>query len=365
VYALKTDPAAESSYESQVFDAGFFSQVGLPEIDVAAGTNYELSVRTGNIDNPVRGWSDWQPVTAGMKIPSGRFLQWKAVLHEGPGRLNSVGLFYLPVNVAPAVDEVMVVPGARANPQGTMQPGPQQIQIAFPSAQQNNYVGLASDSAASPLSAYKDKAAVTVRWSAHDDNGDDLSFKIYVRGEGEQDWLLLKDRTRERYLSFDAIHLPDGIYRIKVVASDQPSHPEGQSKTGDRISDRFTIDTTPPAISALAAQMKGTKLRVTLNAKDATSTIEHAEYSVDAGRWQYLEPVSTLSDAKEEHYDFSAAIPSPDAADADPSDADSSNEEAGAAEASMKSSGRPSEHVVTVRVYDRYGNVAAAKAVVH
>jgi hypothetical protein len=84
---------------------------------------------------------------------------------------------------------------------------------------------------------------------------------------------------------------------------------------------------------------------------------------VDAGRWLYLEPVGKLSDAKEEHYDFVAAIPSPDAGD------DASAEDAdGAEEASGKSSEKPpatKEYVVTVRVYDHYGNVTAAKAVVH
>ena len=356
------DPQAESSFASSVFDAGFFSQFGKPEAESASGDRYELFARTGNIENPVRGWGDWQRVgkDAANKLASGRFLQWKVVLHKDAGHLDSVGFHYLPVNVAPVVDEIVVATGARVNAQAQQQPGPQQIQINFPSAQNNSFINLLPDGPNGPLAAYKDKSAVTARWAAHDDNGDELAFKVYCKGEGEADWLLLKDRTRERFTSFDAIHLPDGIYRLRVVASDQPSHVEGEAKFGDRISDRFVIDTTPPAISGMTAQMVGTKqvgmkIHVALAANDAMSTIDRAEYSVDAGRWLYLEPVGKLSDAKDERYDVTVNVPTPDASMDSPDDDESGS---GQAEKSK-------EHVVTVRVYDHYGNVTAAKAVVH
>ncbi len=43
---------------------------------------------------------------------------------------------------------------------------------------------------------------------------------------------------------------------------------------------------------------------VTFDAEDATSPIAHAEYSLDAGPWQYIDPVGKLSDSKHEHYEF-------------------------------------------------------------
>ena len=347
------DARAESTFESSVFDAGFFSQFGKPETEAAGGDRYELFARTGNIENPVRGWGDWQKIsTDSAALTAGRFLQWKVALHKGAGRVDAVGFHYLPVNVAPVVDEIVVATGARVNAQALQQPQPQQIQINLPSQQNNNFINLNLDGPNGPLPAFKDKTAVTTRWAAHDDNGDDLAFKVYFKGENDHDWLLLRDRTRERFASFDAIHLPDGIYRLKVVASDQPSHVEGEAKTGDRISDRFMIDTTPPLISQMTAQSAGAKIHVALDAKDAMSTIDRAEYSVDAGRWMYLEPVGRLSDAKEERYDVTVSVPAPEAS-ADDEDAGTTHAE------------KSKEHVVTVRVYDHYGNVTAAKAVVH
>ena len=138
---------------------------------------------------------------------------------------------------------------------------------------------------------------------------------------------------------------------MKVVASDQPSHVEGEAKAGDRISDRFIIDTTPPVISAMTAQASGAKIHLALDAKDAMSTIDRAEYSVDAGRWIYLEPVGKLSDSRDERYDVTVTIPSPEASSED-------EDESARTEKSR-------EHVVTVRIYDHYGNVTAAKTVVH
>ena len=97
----------------------------------------------------------------------------------------------------------------------------------------------------------KDRTAVTVRWAAHDDNGDDLIYSIYLRGDGETVWRLLKDKITEKAYSFDAELIPDGGYQVKVVASDSPSHTPGDALTGDKVSDRFVVDTTPPMVTGL------------------------------------------------------------------------------------------------------------------
>ncbi len=153
---------------------------------------------------------------------------------------------------------------------------------------------------------------MTVRWAAHDDNGDDLMFAVWYRGVGEKNWRLLKDKISDRFLSFDSALLPDGSYEVKVVASDAPDHTDAETLTGERVSGEFVVDTTPPVPGALMAAMVAGRRRRSMRrfqAKDATSPIAHAEYSVDAGPWQYLEPVGRVSDSLEEQYDFTAAVP--------------------------------------------------------
>ena len=179
-----------------------------------------------------------------------------------------------------------------------------------------------------------------MKWSAHDDNDDQLVYSIYYRGDGQKRWLLLKDDITDKAYSFDASLLPDGGYTVKVVASDAPSHSPGESLTASRESRRFEVDTTPPRIENLSATLDGSQIHVTFRAGDGFSPIKRAEYSVDAGDWKYVEPVGQLSDAKTETYDFKAA---PEAA---------------------KDGGASSEHVVVVRVYDRYDNMGAAKTLI-
>jgi hypothetical protein len=182
----------------------------------------------------------------------------------------------------------------------------------------------------------KDKTAITVHWAAHDDNGDDLTYSLFLRGDGESVWRLLKDGITDKVYSFDATLIPDGGYQIKAVASDAPSHTPADALTGDKVSERFEVDTTPPVVSGLKATVAAATL-VTFDAEDAFSPIAHAEYSLDAGPWQFIEPVGVLSDSRHEHYEF--RLP------AKPLD------------------GKPGEHLITVRVYDRHDNVGVAKTV--
>jgi WD40 repeat protein len=347
LYKLGSQPAAQGSYLSDVFDSGVFSQFGRIEVN-GDGAIY---VRSGNVENPERNWSEWRKVTgASSAAPAARFIQWKALLEPG-SRVGSVGVNYLPVNIAPVVDEIAVEPGARAT-QSAQQPGqPQQITINLPSGQSG--VSYNQDPSTAPLAAVRDRSAVTVRWASHDDNGDELIYDVYVRGDGEKNWRLLRSRITERFYSFDSIRIPDGGYRIRVVASDAPAHTLGDALTGERESDHFIVDTTPPVVTALQGNVQSGVLHATFAATDATSPIARAEYSLDASRWQFLEPVGKLSDSLTEHYDLNvplaalAARPAqdePQAAAAPPTD--------------------PQEHILTVRVYDRYENVTAAKAVV-
>jgi hypothetical protein len=158
----------------------------------------------------------------------------------------------------------------------------------------------------------------------------------------------------ERFYSFDSIRLPDGGYRIRVIASDAPSHTLGDALSGERESDHFIIDTTPPVVTALQGSLQGGSLHASFVATDAISPITHAEYSLDAGRWQFLEPVGKLSDSLTEHYDFT--VPLAALSVRSPAEDEPANARPPATD--------PQEHILTVRVYDRYENVSAAKTVV-
>ena len=74
---------------------------------------------------------------------------------------------------------------------------------------------------------------------------------------------------------------------MKVVASDAPAHTDADTLTGERVSGEFVVDTTPPVPGRVHGDgWRQAKIHATFEAKDATSPIAHAEYSVDAGPWQ-------------------------------------------------------------------------------
>jgi len=360
IFVISSGAEREGTYDSDVFDARNFSRWGKAEVRGEGA--YELYARSGNVDNPDRNWSAWKKVDlagndpGNLETPPARFVQWRAVLHPANGRsqIERVVLNYRPKNVAPVVDEVVVQPGTRFSP------APKPV-VNVVGNDTNN--GPRFDAPPAPI---KDSSAIGVRWSAHDDNDDDLVYSLFYRGDNESTWKPLggKERITDRAYSFDNGLLPDGGYVIKVIASDAPAHSPEESLTAERESARFEVDNTPPAIADLNAVLEsepvgndaskknkpvrrkegpnnvlaaGPEIHVTMRAADSYSPLKRAEYSLDAGEWQFVEPVGLLSDSKAENYDFVIPLP------------------AGAPNA---------EHVVIVRVYDRFDNMGSAKVVV-
>jgi len=71
--------------------------------------------------------------------------------------------------------------------------------------------------------------------------------------DGESVWRLLKNNLNDKAYSFDATLVPDGGYQVKVVASDAPSHTPADALKSEKISDRFSVDTTPAAVGMSTA----------------------------------------------------------------------------------------------------------------
>jgi hypothetical protein len=191
-----------------------------------------------------------------------------------------------------------------------------------------------------PPQGIQQKGYATVLWSAHDDNEDELRYAVYYRGENEQDWKLLKDKLEQKFYSWDATSFPDGAYYMKIVATDAPSNPPAIAFSAERISERFEVDNTPPVIEHLSVTEGVTSrgslafIPVTFTARDAGSSVERAQYSLDGGDWILVSPAGNISDAPEVHYEFTISNPS------------------------------AGEHTIAVRAYDRFENVGSAKTTV-
>ncbi len=336
VFSVGPEYESEGTYESHSFDAQLFSQWGRLDwwsppptpFDKPAGTSKEWSRWFGPYSKP----------GSSTECPPARFVQWKAVIHDGrPGDgISWVSLAYLPRNMAPVIDAiVMQDPGVRTQANIIIQTG-QQPSVNLRQPQTSNPTGVVITSSPparfeQPPQGFQQKGFQSVLWAAHDDNDDELRFAVYFRGENEIEWKLLKDKLEQKFYSWDSTAMPDGAYYLKIAATDAPSNPPAQALTSERESERFVVDNTPPVIEGLNAMPGKLQSSIQFTARDATSSIERAQCSIDGGDWIIVSPKGGISDAPEEQYDFSVRALS------------------------------PGEHTVAVRAYDRFDNVGSAK----
>ena len=113
-------------------------------------------------------------------------------------------------------------------------------------------------------------------------------------------------------------------------------------------------------------------MHITFRAADSFSPIKRAEYSIDAGDWHYIEPVGRISDFKTEEFDFNALLPQGEtpvvAAETGRRTGKPTRNRDGGSESDLPQGDQaqavnPGEHVVVVRVWDRFDNMSAAKIV--
>jgi sugar lactone lactonase YvrE len=343
VYEIGPGLEREGAIESDVFDAGMYSLWGRLSFEANLnGGQVAIAAHSGNLDRPQKNWSPFSPPiteTKGARVgaPAARFVQWKATLTaDGAGHspeLESVDLAYLPKNVEPRIEEIEMTPPNYKFPAPVTPLVSTQQTLNLPPLGKHPAPAFTIDATTTTPAMQLAKGYVGARWLASDPNGDTLIYTVEIRGAGETEWKLLKDRVAEKYISWDSTAFPDGEYHLRITASDAPANPPSEALNARLESDAFWIDNTPPKITGLAATRAGGKLEVRWHAADALNNVAKAEYSLDGGEWTVVAPVTRLSDSLDLDYDLTI-----DAA--------------------------PGEHTVAVRVADEYDNLAADKVVV-
>jgi hypothetical protein len=347
IFELAQEYETEGSLLSDVFDAKIFSQWGRMRWwgdDGATDSGVTFFTRSGNTSNPENNWSPWAgPLSfAGgerTSSPKARFIQWKAVFKSratNTPSLSWVELAYLPRNVAPQIDSIVVqAPGVKVQ-EFPVQPQQPSVQLTLPEgggpgSTRKKQEQLNAPRFESPPQAILQKGTQSVLWSARDENEDELVFAIYYRGEGEKNWKLLKDKLTEKYYTWDSTTMADGGYYLKIVASDAPSNPPELALKDEKTSERFEIDNTPPAVLNLRYERTKGGVKVLFDARDSYSPIKLAEYSLDADDWLALTPEGGTTDSPRETYAF---------------------------ELKSLAAG---EHTIAVRLTDRLDNVSTSK----
>ncbi len=281
VGALTQAAAKKGTFTAKAMDAKQIAQWGTARLRISAepGAKVTLSTRSGNLSEPDdatwSAWSDEREIGDGfLKIasPAARFLQYRLTLSAANAPspvVHELSLIYQVGNLAPIINALTIKP----------MPLPGQKSGSLPIRQ---------------LAA-----------KAGDPNGDKLHYKIEFREIGAVNWVKIKDKqTKPAYL-WDTRTVGDGVYELRLTASDAPSNASNQTLSAGRISEPVVVDNTAPLVTMLGASVKGKTVSVQGLAFDKTTRIVSIEYSVDSvNEWTAVLPSDGICDSKREKFAF-------------------------------------------------------------
>ncbi len=352
VYRFQNQRTKSGTYESQALDAKTVASWGKISWRIAnpAGATVEFFTRTGNTDKADTSWSDWSAAytSPGQQItsPRARYLQWRATFTNIPGgapgmgsdMLENVQVAYLQQNLRPQVVSIEVFPyGIELQKQPSLAAGSSTLYApaAGPDGRSLNAPReRGRERQPLPPRQILQPGAQSFAWKATDDNDDRLEYSLYFKGDGESDWKLLEKKLTDTFYTLNAASLPDGLYRLKVVASDAPSNPHDKFLIGELISDPFVIANATPQVEITGSKINGKKVEAQFQARVLTGRIASAEFSIDGGEWLLVFPEDGIADSAREEYRISTPELS------------------------------TGEHLIGVRASDGDGNTGTAKLVV-
>ncbi|HEU6448197.1 MAG TPA: hypothetical protein VFV23_07160 [Verrucomicrobiae bacterium] len=306
LYRIDFALAARGVYTSKAFDANQKSIWG--KIRPNGDAKLQISTRSGNTEKPEKTWSAWSaPVSLTNEItiasPAARYLQYR-VFFERDADLRRFEFYYQNQNAAPVISRVKVFAEGF---------GVSKIIMPAPGEMPTSLEQLLGDRAAMQNSAQlmamhpqlkmtRAPGLCTVVWNATDPNGDDLIYSVSIRGESETNWTTLVDRTDETFFSFDSTGFREGIYFVKVAASDEAANTPATARTAVERSDAFLIDNTPPVLTVKNRSITRGEARFTVDADDGASVISDATYSLDGKEEINVRPENLLFDSMHETF---------------------------------------------------------------
>jgi outer membrane protein assembly factor BamB len=277
LYVLQDRYAERGSVCSDVLDAKIISKWGALswESVMPERTSVSVATRSGNVAEPDETWSDWSEEQTNAEhsvitAPPARFLQYRVSLATtDPARspaVRAVTLRYKTTNQAPEVAKISV---------------PDLNAVNLDNAKK-----------------------LKIKWSAVDANEDDLTYRLFVRKDGWNNWVELDDDLDKTDFEWDTTTTPSGIYRVKVVASDRKDNPEGEALTGERISLPFVVCHDAPAVTVKTSGLDGDRVALEATVRSPLVRLASASFAVNGKKWINVFPDDGLFDAKVETFRF-------------------------------------------------------------
>lgn len=308
---VRFEPAGEGAgrYITGVKDAGAVADWGKLNWDaeLPAGAKLRAWARTGNTAEPDQTWSEWQALSDPPTLESSRWAQLRVDLT--PGRagasplLRRLELFFRPHNRRPVIEALEVQPAgvvwSYSNPPTRRPFGPL---VTDDPVTRRVMDELSPNMAAPQVRKSYEQGAQSVNWQVNDPDGDPLRYRVEIRAEGSGSWIPLAVDLEADFHGWDARSLPDGLYRVRLIADDSLGNPEGKGASDSRISGLFRIDNTRPSVGPPTVRERDGKMQIEFVAADPGGNVVSTEVAIDAGNWEPLDPDDGVADSAEESY---------------------------------------------------------------
>ena len=279
VHVVRGVGGADAVWTSKVLDAGLRAHFG--RMDWLASGPLEISTRSGNTQEPDDTWSGWSaplPAAGDVTSPAARFLQVRARWNRDPNTvLSSVTIPFVTDNLRAVVTEVEAEGGSSTLSSGV-------------------------EASGGPVSK-KSGTTITLKWKVENPDKDELRYRLEYRLIGTNTWYSVLDPketlTKTSY-SWETADLPEGRYRVRVLASDEISNPPDRVQRHELESSVILVDNTPPAIQDL--ELTGKRLRAVV--VDGVGPIARIEASVTGSdQWVPFYPRDGVFDEQREELD--------------------------------------------------------------
>ncbi|HEY0159341.1 MAG TPA: hypothetical protein VGF28_18795 [Thermoanaerobaculia bacterium] len=305
VYRMEGGTAAAPEFRSSAKDVERFSRFGQYRIEgrnLSAG-NVAIAFRSGNTRTPDATWSSWtspqSTLEGSVTAPAARYIQWRVTMPKPSpeAAIDTVTVAFMNRNVAPEIDALGVQEPAAVYITSGYPAAPQVVEATNPD-EYGIFTSLDTPRTAATEQGKRmfRKGYRTVSWRASDDNGDSLRYSLSFRPKGSDRWLRLRENIEETQINFDTSQLPDGLYELRLVASDATDNPEAPL-TDEREGVEFLVDNTAPRVDV---KPNGTTVDVRIT--DTASPIGRVEYSADAEKWIRVTPVDGIADSRDETF---------------------------------------------------------------
>jgi hypothetical protein len=309
---------APRSAETKRIDLGVPGRLGalrfnrIRDLDPA---QLAVSVRTTNGMSETDGWSPWIPMadTDGWRAsaPTGRYAEFKVTLPaavQPTVEIDKATLYYLTQNHRPQLQDFRVLSPNFAIVVPPEMPAPvvttvgQLIQASDRDSDHRRAGFLGSQIVASP-------GTRVVFWTVSDQDGDNLTYTFSIRRDGDTAWTDLAVDSAESYVQFDTLHLQEGTWFTRLVATEAAPRPPGERLSVTFETDDLVVDHTPPVIEEASMRREGGKLIVTLRGRDALSLLDSAEFTFNNGAHEIVEqPADGILDGNEETFVLEIAL---------------------------------------------------------